>query len=82
MIPSIEDILSDLMNIRITFKQALAWIQQHIELGQENADLRDHFAAAAMQGLLAADVKFTISASDISSSAYLHADAMLKARVQ
>ena len=39
--------------------------------------LRDYFAAKAMQGLLSADVGFSMSASSISEAAYAQADAML-----
>ena len=44
---------------------------------------RDHFAALAMQGMLAACAGFNANPSQVSRlacSAYLYADAMLKAR--
>jgi len=44
------------------------------------ATLHDTFAAAAMQGLIAADTEGNISASDIAELAYAQADAMLEAR--
>ncbi len=74
MIPSIEDILADLMNGRMTFATAKAYIEQHLQLAQDNTDLRDHFAAKAMQGLLAKN------GSCHPADAYDMADAMLKAR--
>ena len=42
--------------------------------------LRDHFAALAMQGLLAADNSFELSCKDIAEIAYATAEAMLKER--
>jgi hypothetical protein len=42
--------------------------------------LRDHFAALAMQGLLAADIDFDWSCQDIAEVAYKQADEMLKER--
>lgn len=42
--------------------------------------LRDYFAAKAMQGILAADTDWNISAEKAAEWAYLQADQMLKAR--
>ena len=42
--------------------------------------LRDHFAALAMQGLLAADNSFELSCKDIAEIAYKQADEMLEER--
>ena len=49
MIPTIEDIVADLLAGTMTKEQAVHWLYQHME----NADLRDQFAAQAVQGLLA-----------------------------
>ena len=47
---------------------------------QKEKDLRDYFAAMAMQGLIVADVNALSSNSDISRYSYEMADAMLKER--
>jgi hypothetical protein len=49
---------------------------------KQGMTLRDYFAAKAMQGLLAADTGFTMSATQIAEHACVQADAMLKAREQ
>jgi len=49
-------------------------------LGTTGMDLRDYFAAKAMQGLLASDV--SASADAFAEKAYEMADAMMKARQQ
>ena len=51
MIPTIETICVDLKAGKITVQQAIAWLHQHAE-GSAN-ELRDMFAAAALQGLCA-----------------------------
>jgi hypothetical protein len=43
-------------------------------------ELRDYFAAQAMQGLLAADTGFTMYSAQIAEIAYKQADEMMKAR--
>lgn len=48
MIPSIETIVEDLLAGKIAKSQAVTWLYAHAE-GAAN-DLRDHFAAAALQG--------------------------------
>lgn len=48
-----------------------------------NTELRDHFAGLAMQGMLSACTGFNANPSQLqrlSCSAYMYADAMLKAR--
>lgn len=51
---------------------------------QHGMDLRDYFAAKAMQGLLAADPSIPLDVTDeiglLAKAAYDVADAMLKAR--
>ena len=49
-------------------------------LGTTGMDLRDYFAAKAMQGLLASDV--SAPANAFAQKAYEMADAMMKARQQ
>ena len=53
--------------------------QAYKEVVKRN-DLRDYFAAMAMQGLIVADVNALSSNSDISRYSYEMADAMLKER--
>lgn len=48
---------------------------------EEGMDLRDYFAAKAMQGF-AADPEVSASAKEIALMAYMWADAMIKAREQ
>ena len=48
MIPSIETIVEDLLIGKITKQQAIGWLHQHAE--SAGYDLRDEFAANAMQG--------------------------------
>lgn len=74
MIPSIEQIIEDLMAGSITKSQAITWLLQHAQ--DAHQDLRDYFAAKAMQG-------FCTKSSDVSGivkTAYEVADAMMKAR--
>ena len=54
-------------------------VQAYKEVVKRN-DLRDHFAAMAMQGVIVADVNALSSNSDISRYSYEMADAMLKER--
>jgi hypothetical protein len=89
MIPTIEQIMSNLLDGSITREKALAWIEAHLRLAEETASesMRDGFAAAAMQGLLAYPGSETAgnwqnnsTPGDVSAQAYVYADAMLKAR--
>lgn len=48
--------------------------------GWSGLEMRDYFAAKALQGLLASDVEAT--QSQFAENAYLMADAMLKARAK
>ena len=51
------------------------------EVAHEGMTLRDHFAAKAMQSILAReDGKFTTTLEYVGGKAYQYADAMLKAR--
>ncbi len=82
MIPTIEQIVEDVKAGTITTAQAVSWLHAHAE-GVAN-DLRDHFAAMAMQGLLSninsngETLKKYMPA--IALEAYQFADAMLKAK--
>lgn len=92
MIPSIETIVEDLLAGTITKQQALAWLFEHAE--DAAYDLRDHFAAEAMNAELAsssfgeaaerlaeAAIKADRSIEEqIAFNAYNLADAMLKRR--
>lgn len=85
MIPAIEDILQMLLDGNINKKQALLWIDQHMEnMADGAADLRDHFAGLAMQGICCSkDEAGTLVNHGydwIASESYKIADAMLKAR--
>jgi hypothetical protein len=92
MIPTIEQILADLMDGSITREKALAWIEAHLKLAEESAmeSLRDHFAGQALVGCFNfwAQVK-NIGASigdpdqaAITRLAYEYADAMIEARAK
>jgi hypothetical protein len=48
---------------------------------QDGMDLRDYFAAKALQGMAASiSTQFNINPKDISRDAYIIADAMMEAR--
>jgi len=86
VIPSIETIVEDLTAGKITKSQAVTWLYVHAE-GATN-EVRDYFAAAALQGLIASPDRRTcmegIPSNEIpnieSKLAYKFADAMLDAR--
>jgi hypothetical protein len=48
------------------------------QYAQEGMDLRDYFAAKAIQGMLAND--WSVADSDVAKWSYVIADAMMKAR--
>lgn len=84
MIPTIDNILKDLMRGAMTYAQALAYIEQHLAAAREaNEDMRDVFAGLAMQALIQS---LTVEpgepplASGVGVMAYQYADAMLVAR--
>ena len=54
--------------------------RQKAILSPGEVDLRDYFAAKAMQGFCAREVSIECSADDIADDAYAMADAMLAAR--
>lgn len=92
MIPTIETICEDLKAGKITVQQAIGWLHQHAE-GSAN-ELRDHFAAMALQGMLCSMANPECYAAALNKarkaeillheglaiSAYAHADALLKER--
>lgn len=77
MIPTIEQIVEDLLTGAISRHQAIGWLHQHAE-GAAN-DLRDMFAAAALTGLYAGNV-YSDAHDWAAEAAYRSADAMLKQR--
>ncbi len=85
MIPSIETIAEDLAAGRINIAQAIAWLHQHAA-GSAN-ELRDHFAAAALPGLLVRNWADPVTGETPANvhelwacGAYKTADAMMVAR--
>jgi hypothetical protein len=83
VIPTIEQILADLMDGSITREKALAWIDAHLRLAEEAASesMRDGFAAAVMQGCLTQDAMANqMTFMDRAEWCYEQADAMLTAR--
>lgn len=80
MIPTIEDILHNLLSGECTFAQAQTWIEQHIAQERSGAD-RDWFAGRALTGLVAAiPGPGCADWNYYGEAAYHIADAMLKAR--
>lgn len=57
MIPTIEEIIAGVAAGEFTQAQALAWLDTHIALAVEASDHRAMYAAAALQGHLAAGVR-------------------------
>ena len=83
MIPSIEIIVDDLDEGKITKSQAIAWLHEHAS-GAAN-ELRDYFAGQAMTGFNKGMVDYGWGQDTLDGhamSAYAIADAMLKARNQ
>jgi hypothetical protein len=81
MIPTIETIVEDLLEGKITKQQAFAWLHQHAE--SAGRDLRDDFAACALQGIEASQGNggnFISTVEKVAARAYELADEMLKAR--
>jgi hypothetical protein len=89
MIPGIDDIIKMLLNNECSHTQALTWINGNIDMAVGDAnlkDLRDMFAAKAMQGMMA-DIESHIiygnsrtAEQDVALSSYKMADEMLAAR--
>lgn len=83
MIPSIEQIIGDLLAGDISQAQAVTYLHQHIEdlCTKESDDgLRDMFAGLAMQGLLSCQIQPQSGADMYARDAYEVADAMMEAR--
>lgn len=86
MIPTIEDILNDLIHDRVALSKAIALVQTHIDTAIDADGLRDHFAGLAMQGDIAGLSlhlhQYTADEMLIKAkAAYQMADAMMEARV-
>lgn len=88
MIPTIEQIIYDLLAGKLDDSRAVRLIEQHIELARrasEDEELRDVFAMAATQGAAIhlyeeyCDASGSHAAS-LAKQAYALADAMLEAR--
>ena len=78
MIPTIETIVEDLVTGQIPKWQAVSWLLQHAE--EAHRDLRDYFAAKALEAVLHADLEKRLGSDEIASNAYHVADAMLAER--
>lgn len=80
MIPDINQIIDGLLSGQYSREQALAWLDQHMKLASESDDLRDHFAGLAMQACVADPNWRRGQEAATAETAYLMADAMMKAR--
>ena len=83
MIPTIEQIVTDLLAGSCTQEQAVAWLEQHVTSAIESmasGDRRETLAAMAMQGLLSNLAAIRIQGfkdSEISEFAVMQADALI-----
>lgn len=75
MIPTIEQIVEDVRSGKVGTSQAIGWLHQHAEAATQ--ELRDYFAASALQGMIASGNAFSLEST---KAAYKFADAMLQAR--
>lgn len=57
-------------------------IKKLTKLGMAEPNLRDYFAATAIQGVLVSDINNSFTMERIAMLAYAQADAMLKVRQQ
>jgi len=80
VIPTIETIVEDLMEGKITKQQALAWLYQHAE--DACASLRDDFAASVIGSLVVSDIRQDFTTEQDATYAYSVADAMMDARTK
>lgn len=95
MIPDMNQIIDGLLSGQYSREQALAWLDEHMKLAGDSDDLRDYFAAKAMQAMATTDmvpgeacdalVAAAAAAGQdpvyrLALNAYEVADAMLKAR--
>jgi len=74
MIPTIEDILDGVLDGTYTRDQALRWLERR----SENSDLRQQFAALAMQGLLACPIQPQSGPEMFARDAVVMADALIE----
>ena len=77
MIPSLEQIIADLLSGRIVKAEAIHLIQKYIDM----ASLRDRFAGQAMQAITE-PTDAPVKGPHIARIAYAIADAMLAERTQ
>jgi hypothetical protein len=75
MMPTIETIIEDLLEGKISKPMAITWLLQHAE--GAHRDLRDYFAAKAMQGLIS---HMNVNEKIVPSLSYKVADGMIEAR--
>jgi len=87
MIPTIETIVEGLVAGTYTKQQAIGWLYLHAE--EAYRGLRDDFAAAALQGMLAypgdergGNAHTNSTPLDCANAAYAYADAMLAERAK
>ena len=81
MVPEIEEIIRMVVDGKCTPAQAVGWIAEQRAIDWESADakLRDHFAMAAMQGMLASNAAPAVR-THLASEAFAIADAMMLTR--
>lgn len=78
MIPTLDEIIAGLLAGNFTKEQAQAWIDEHIALAVQANDHRAMFAAAALEGRLAAGVR-PPSKPSLAVECFEYADAMVAA---
>lgn len=78
MIPTIDEIIAGVASGDFTQQQALEWIDEHIAIAVAGFDLRSMYAAAALQGRLAAGVR-PPNKEALALECYEYADAMVAA---
>jgi hypothetical protein len=82
MIPAIEDIFHALSRGEMTFDDAEKYVRAHLALASDHDNMRDRFAALAMNaGLLNSSLPVSAEHAALHAKrAYQQADAMLKER--
>lgn len=74
-IPTIEEIVSDLITLSITHDKAVALINQHIEAAKGTR--RDELAGQLAAGMLANPANIGMSVADRSNHSYYQADDLI-----
>lgn len=85
MIPSIEQIVADLVAGDCSQAEAIEWLNQHVAMASEEFNVRQHFAGLAMQGAIAARANpsaLGIDAPAIAKEAVECADALIEELVR